>query len=276
VDELRGNGGEAVAITADLTDSSKIPMVVTEAISRLGSLDVLINNAGIIEVGPLDHMTRADFEQSMQLHFWAPLDLMRAVIPHMRERGGGRIVNIASIGGQLGVPHLVPYCASKFALVGLSDAMRAELARDGIQITTVSPGLMRTGSHVHAKFKGDHGAEFGWFSVAAALPLISISGERAGAQILAACRAGRPALTFPLVSRLAIAGNAALPNLTAKVNAFINEFLPKRTDSSGDQLRSGWESQKTSNVPAWETRRVDSAIERNNENGSSSRATGGL
>ena len=133
-------------------------------IAHFGAIDVLINNAGIIEVGPLEHMRREDFERAMQLHLWAPFTLMWEVIPHMRRRGGGRIVNISSIGGKIAVPHLAPYCASKFALVGLSDAMRAELAREGIYITTVAPGMMRTGSHVNAKFKGNHAAEFAWFS----------------------------------------------------------------------------------------------------------------
>ena len=78
----------------------------------------------------------------------------------MRRQGFGRIVNIASVGGQVAVPHLAPYCASKFALVGLSDSIRAEVARAGIYVTTVTPGLMRTGSHQRARFSGDAGAEY--------------------------------------------------------------------------------------------------------------------
>ena len=89
----------------------------------------------------------------------------------MKRRGGGRIINIASIGGKIAVPHLLPYVASKFALVGLSEGLRAELARDRIYVTTVSPGLMRTGSHLNALFKGQHKKEFALFSVANASPL---------------------------------------------------------------------------------------------------------
>ena len=82
-------------------------------------MDVLINNAGRIQVGPLEVQTIEDFEEAIAIHFWAPLYTTLAVLPEMRERGEGRIVNIASIGGKVAVPHLLPICASKFALVGL-------------------------------------------------------------------------------------------------------------------------------------------------------------
>ena len=99
---------------------------------------MLINNAGVIQVGPLEHMEHEDFENAMATHFWGPLHLMLELIPSMRRRGFGRIVNISSIGGRIAVPHLAPYSASKFALTGLSDAVRAELAPHGIRVTTVA------------------------------------------------------------------------------------------------------------------------------------------
>ncbi len=242
VAELRAAGGEAVSIVADLTERDQIERAVAETTEKLGGLDVLINNAGMIEVGPLAHMQRADFEKSMALHYWAPFDLMNAVLPRMRERGGGRIANVASIGGLMAVPHLVPYCASKFALVGLSTGMRSELAAENIFVTTVTPGLMRTGSHVHAKFKGDHKAEFGWFSFAAQAPLISIPAERAAKKIVDGLCRGRALVIFPFVTRLAVIGNAIMPNLTAWINKMVNRFLPGRAGSDGDEIRSGQEA----------------------------------
>ena len=116
----------------------------------------------------------ADFEDALNTHLWGPLYAMLAATPYMRRQGGGRVVNIASIGGKVAVPHLVPYTTSKFALVGLSDGMRAELARDNIIVTTVCPGLMRTGSHLNALFKGQHAEEFTWFSIIDSLPISSI------------------------------------------------------------------------------------------------------
>ena len=136
---------DASILVADVATEEQAQRMISEVIQRYGRLDVLVNNAGVITVGPVDHMTVADFEEAMATHFWGPLHTMLAAIPHMRQNGGGRIVNISSIGGKIGVPHLAPYCASKFALTGVSTSLRAELARYGIRVTTVSPGLMRTG-----------------------------------------------------------------------------------------------------------------------------------
>src|SRR5947208_13721765 len=144
----------------------------------------------------------------MRLHFWAAYELISRIIHEMRIWGGGRIVNISSIGGKVAVPHLAPYSASKFALTGLSDAIRAELARDNIHVTTVSPGMMRTGSHVNAKFKGKHDMEFAWFAASAGAPLIPMNADRAARKILDACRTGQPSLTPPFAARWSILAHA--------------------------------------------------------------------
>ena len=270
-DELTKAGGEAITIVCDLLDRTQTESAVEKVINRFGSIDVLINNAGVIEVGPLPHMQRADFERAMSIHFWAPFNLIRKVVPHMRRAGGGRIVNISSIGGKLSVPHLAPYCASKFALVGLSDAMRAELALENIHVTTVTPGLMRTGSHVNAKFKGEHSAEYAWFSVAASLPIGSISDERAAAKIVGACRAGQSALIMPFPARIGIASNALFPNLTGYMLKLVNRFLPRATNATGNQLRSGWESRRSPNESGLLGRFTDRMAQRNNESATDAR-----
>jgi NAD(P)-dependent dehydrogenase (short-subunit alcohol dehydrogenase family) len=264
--ELEKMGGDVMTIACDLLDRAQAEAAVEEAIEKLGGLDVLINNAGIIEVGPLAHMQREDFEKSMQLHFWAPFNLMWKLVPHMRQRGGGRIVNISSIGGKMAVPHLAPYCASKFALVGLSDAMRNELALDGIHVTTITPGLMRTGSHVNAKFKGDHAREYAWFSVSASLPIASIEGKRAAAQIVEACELGRSALIMPLPARVGIAANAVFPNLTGEMMKLVNRCLPRPTGTaSGDELHSGWQSKEEGELGGWLRAFTAWMAQRNNE-----------
>jgi NAD(P)-dependent dehydrogenase (short-subunit alcohol dehydrogenase family) len=140
----------------DVREQADVDRAIASAADRFGAVDVLVNNAGIIQVGPMAHMTLADYEDAMRTHFWGPLFAVRAALPHMRRQGGGRIVNISSIGGRLAVPHMLPYSASKFALAGLSDGLRAELAHQKIAVTTVIPGLMRTGSPVNALFKGRH------------------------------------------------------------------------------------------------------------------------
>ena len=241
-EELERRGAKVLTISCDLLDRAKIGAAVQEVVAHFGGLDVVINNAGIIEVGPLEHMQREDFERAMNLHFWAPFDLIMQALPHFRRRGGGRIVNIASIGGRMAVPHLAPYCASKFALVGLSDALRAELARDRIHVTTVTPGLMRTGSQGNAKFKGDHLAEYTWFSLSTALPFASIQAERAAAQIITACRRGLPSLTIPLAARATILGNALFPNIAGSMLKVISAvLLPPPAGPDGDEARSGLE-----------------------------------
>src|SRR5438105_11734706 len=118
--DLAGRGVDATTVVCDIGNREAAQTLVREVIARTGRIDVLINNAGVIQVGPLEHMQRGDFEEAMAVHFWGPLHTMLAAIPEMKRQGGGRIVNISSIGGKIGVPHLAPYCASKFALTGLS------------------------------------------------------------------------------------------------------------------------------------------------------------
>jgi NAD(P)-dependent dehydrogenase (short-subunit alcohol dehydrogenase family) len=237
--DLTRRGGRALTVQCDLLDAGQIQSAIRQIIDRFGKIDILINNAGIIEVGPLEHMAREDFERAMKLHFWAPLELISQIVPEMRTWGGGRVVNVSSIGGKIAVPHLAPYSASKFALTGFSDALRAELAPDNIYVTTVAPGMLRTGSHVNARFKGKQNLEFGWFAASAGAPLISMNADRAGRKILAACRRGQPSLTLTFAARLAILGNALFPNLTGYSMKVVNHFLPGAIGEEGNQSRPG-------------------------------------
>src|SRR5438309_7569285 len=262
--DLAPHGGVVLTIECDLLDVEQIRSAVRRIIDRFDKIDILINNAGIIEVGPLEHITPDDFERAMRLHFWAPLELISQVVPEMRTWGGGRIVNISSIGGKVAVPHMASYSASKFALTGLSDAVRAELARDNIHVTTVAPGMMRTGSHVNAKFKGKHDKEFAWFAASAGAPLLSMNANRAARKILAACRRGQPSLTLTFAARGAILGNALFPNLTGYIMKLASRCLPGTGKKEGDQSRSGAQLRRL--TPKWLTHLADTATARNNEN----------
>jgi NAD(P)-dependent dehydrogenase (short-subunit alcohol dehydrogenase family) len=262
--DLAPRGGAILTIRCDLLDPAQIEAAVRQIIDRFGKIDILINNAGIIEVGPLEHMTREDFERAVRVHFWAPYELISQIVPEMRTWGGGRIVNISSISGKVAVPHLAPYTVSKFALTGFSDAIRAELARDNIHVTTVAPGMMRTGSHVNAKFKGKHDNEFAWFAASAGAPLISMNADRAARKILTACRRGQPSLTLTFAARGAILGNSLFPNLTGYMMKIASRFLPETGDEEGDQARAG--SQLHRLTPKWVTHLADTATARNNEN----------
>ena len=261
--DLATRHNTVMTIQCDLLESEQIQAAVRRVIDRFGKIDILINNAGIIEVGPLEHLKREDFERAIRLHFWAPFELISQIVPEMRIWGGGRIVNVSSIGGKVAVPHMASYSASKFALTGFSDAIRAELARDNIHVTTVAPGLMRTGSHVNAKFKGRHDDEFAWFAASAGAPLISMNADRAARKILAACRRGQPSLTLTFAARKIVLGNALFPNLTGYLMKFVNRLLPGTGGEQGNESRAG--SEVPRRTPGWMTKLADRATQKNNE-----------
>ena len=145
--DLNELGAEVMTVTCDVRNKDD----VARMIATVGDVDVLVNNAGVIQVGPIEVMTHEDFELAMKAHFWGPLNTIMAVLPSMRARGSGRIVNISSIGGKVSVPHLVPYNASKFALVGLSKGLRAELKKDGIVVTTIDSSTRGSASVMHCR-----------------------------------------------------------------------------------------------------------------------------
>lgn len=225
----------------DVTDPAAAEAVVRDILGDEGRIDIVINNAGVVQVGPFEHMRQEDFERAMATHFWAALWLSRAVLPAMRAQGGGRIVNVASVGGRVAVPHLAPYCASKFALVGLSNALRAELASDRIFVTTVCPGLMHTGSYVQAELKGRHEREYRWFSHASKSSVLAREARASARQIVDACRHGDPSLTIGWSARLAILADTVMPGLSAGATQLADRGMPNHGGIEGDQPRRGWE-----------------------------------
>ncbi len=263
-EDLRRRGAHALTLPCDVRDRAQVEGAVERVLRHYGRIDVLVNNAGVIQVGPLENMRVEDFENAMAVHFWGPLYTMLAAVPAMKRQGGGRIVNIASIGGKVAVPHLAPYSASKFALVGLSDGVRAELAKDGIAVTTVCPWLTRTGSHLNAQFKGQHERELGWFAAGASLPLLSMDASLAARRILEACRHGDAHLVLAPQGRAAALANELFPESTARLMKTVSRLLPAPDPVGGDEIRTGWESTSRL-VPSLMTRLSDRAAERNNE-----------
>src|SRR5262245_35936062 len=262
--ELASMGASVMAMVCDVTNEQEVHSAIAAIAEKSETIDVLINNAGIIQVGPAEHIRLDDFAEAMAVHFWGPLYLMREVIPYMKRQGGGRVVNIASIGGKIAVPHLVSYAASKFALVGLSEGMRSELAKDGIYVTTVCPGLMRTGSHVNALFKGQHQKEFALFSVANSSPLLSTSSSHAARQIIEACCYGTSQLVITPQARLLRLFSGIFPSVTAEILGMVNRVLPGPASADGDRAKRGWESE-SSIAPSRLTRSADLAADKNNE-----------
>jgi NAD(P)-dependent dehydrogenase (short-subunit alcohol dehydrogenase family) len=262
--ELEKLGARILTIPCDVRRQDDMQSAVQETIRHFGRLDVLVNNAGVIQVGPFEEMTLKDYEEAMATHAWGPLYAIEEAVPQMRKQGSGRIVNISSIAGKIGVPHLLPYVMSKFALAGLSEGLRTEVADDGIRVTTVYPGLMRTGSHVNASFKGKNQKEFAWFSIAAGFPVVSINAQRAARQIVEACREGREQLVITPTARVATMAGAVSPGLLDVVMRLMEALLPAPAEIPDKRARSGWESRSWMS-PSPLTRMADSAIERNNE-----------
>lgn len=262
--ELKGHGARVMTVQADVTRRDDVHRAVAMVVDRFGGIDVLVNNAGIIQVGPTEHMKPQDYHEAMAVHFWGPLHMIEEVLPHMKLQRGGRIVNITSIGGKVAVPHLGPYVASKYALVGLSEGLRIELLKDGIYVTTVVPGLMRTGSHVNAFFKGQHRKEFALFSIANASPLSSTSSRRAARRIIDACRYGQAELIITPQARLLQLANSIFPNFTAEIMGALARLLPSTAPGEGDALKRGWQSQSVV-APSLLTRAADRMVRPNNE-----------
>ncbi len=250
-----------VGVVNDLTNGEGIEEMLGTVRLKLGPIDVLVNNAGIIQVGPLDTMKVEDFETEMKLHFAAPLRTMLGVRDGMRRRGGGRIANIVSLGGAVPVPLLLPYSASKFALMGLSQGMHTELARDGISVSTIVPGLMRTGSPMNAQFKGNHELEHSGFALLDSLPLLSMPSEKAAREVVAALEYGTPYKVLGLPAKVAILINGIFPNLVAHGLKLVNSMVPNSHNST---IKFGRDAQTwvTKSVLTWSTQQ---AALRNNE-----------
>jgi len=256
--------GVVVALRCDMRVKDDVDRLVKEVSARLGPIDALVNNAGVITVGPVEAMDVRDFADAMDTNFWGPLHAIRAVLPEMRRRRTGRIVNIASIGGMVAMPHLLPYSASKFALVGLSEGLRAELARDGILVTTICPGLMRTGSPRHAFFKGRPRAEHAWFSISASLPGLSMDVERAAREVVEALSTGEAGRVLSLPAKLGALAHGLFPGFTAEILGLVNRCLPSAQGNEGDVRLKG-EDSVSALSPSWLTRLGERAAKRSNQ-----------
>ncbi|WP_026735593.1 SDR family NAD(P)-dependent oxidoreductase [Fischerella sp. PCC 9605] len=261
--DLQQRGGEVLTVPCDVTDEFEVKQMIQIVRDRFGQIDMLINNAGTIQVGPMAEMTLDDYEEAIKIHFWAPLYTTVSVLPEMRQRRQGRIVNISSIGGKISVPHLLPYSASKFALVGLSEGMRSELARDGIVVTTVCPGLMRTGSPYNAYFKGNYRQEYAWFSISDSLPILSISAESAARQIIAAAKRGDAEVVLSVPAQIGDKFHALFPGLTSEILSWVNRFLPESDGIGSDRIQG--KDIQSSMSPSVFTSLTDKAAQQNNQ-----------
>ena len=217
-------GDDVIAIPCDVADRAQVEAFLDE----VGPVDVLVNNAGVIAVGPWQTQTIDDYREMIDIQFWGVVHTTLAVLPSMVERGEGRIANITSIGGKLSVPWLLPYSSAKFAAVGFSEGLRAELAGTGVKVTTVVPGLMRTGSFLAAYFKGDRAAlEYSLFAPLSGTPATTVSAERAARRIVTAIRRGDSEITLGLHAKLAARANGVVPGAVQSALSLVARALPE-------------------------------------------------
>lgn len=233
-DELRAAGAEVTTVACDVTDEATPQLLIDTAVQRYGRLDILVSNAGVIQVGPVQAAQIGHYEMAMNTMALAPARLALTALPVMRRQGHGRIVTIGSIGGKISVPHLLPYSTAKFAAVGFSEGLRAELGRGPVTVTTVVPGLMRTGSHLQARFTGQPSKEFTWFSLGASLPLVSMDAERAARQIIAAVRQRRAEIILTPAGQLVSRAAGIVPGLTSEILHLVQQLaLPAPSGEPG-------------------------------------------
>ncbi len=219
---------EIMALPCDVRDQQQVEHVVNQITQHFGQIDILVNNAGVIQVGPMHDMPLEVYQEAMDVMYWGMVYTTLAVLPQMRRRKAGRIVNVTSVGGKVSVPHLLPYSAAKFAGTGFSEGLHAEVAGDGITVTTICPGVLRDGAQVNSYFVGRTEKEYTWFSLAASLPIMSLDADEAARQIVQACRRGEserllgaPAKTLSLLHGL-------FPQAVIQTLGLFNRyFLPK-------------------------------------------------
>jgi len=255
--------GEVTTQSCDVRDQAQVESAFAHIREQLGPVEILVNNAGTLTVGPMDAMTSGDFQEALDVFFWGPFHTTLAALPDMRRNRSGRIVNISSIGGKISVPHLLPYSVGKFALAGFSEGIRPELMRDNIYVTTAYPGLMRTGSPRNAEFKSKHRAEYTWFLLSDSIPGFSISADRAARQIIRACEYGQAekVITFP--AKFAVKLHQMFPEISSLFLAAASRGLPQ-FGGIGRLKAKGMESESAL-TQSWLTALDQRAAEKNNQ-----------
>lgn len=237
---------DIMPIPCDVSDREQVRQVVDQVTHHYGQIDILVNNAGVIQVGPMHDMKLENYEEAMNVMYWGIVYPTLAVLPQMRRRKSGRIVNITSVGGKVSVPHLLPYSSAKFAAVGFSEGLHAELAAEGITVTTICPGVLRDGAQLNSYFAGRAKSEYTWFSLAASLPIMSLDSDEAARQIVQACRRGESERLLGMPAKVLSFLHGVFPQLTMQSLALVNRYFLPKPNASGHpkETRRGMEIQE--------------------------------
>jgi NAD(P)-dependent dehydrogenase (short-subunit alcohol dehydrogenase family) len=227
LDDLVATAPDRVlALALDVTDPAQIDAAVAAARSRFGRIDVLVNNAGHGSVGAVEELDDGELRTLMDTMFFGPVAMTRAVLPGMRSQAGGAIVQMSSMGGQLSPPGFGAYCAAKFALEAISEALAAEVAPFGIRVLVVEPGAFRTafgaGAMQRSRDSGVYGASVGPTRAAVDAMDGAQPGDpaKAAAAILAALDSDAPPLRLALGDDAVDAIGGALDHRRAELDAW--------------------------------------------------------
>ncbi|KRB47764.1 SDR family oxidoreductase [Terrabacter sp. Root181] len=241
--------GPVRAERCDVRDRHEVGDLVGRVEHSIGPIEVLVTVAGIIQTAPAESLVLHEFEDAIETMAWGPIHAAMTVLPHMRRRGHGRIGTVTSVGGMVSPPHLLPYATAKFAAVGFSDGLASALSGSGVTATTIVPGLMRTGGHLHASFGGDPAAEYAWFAPAASLPLLSIDADRAARRIVDAVLAGRPMVVLTPLAWVGIRVRGLAPATTTRVMGLMGRLLPSAPLRAGAHTVDGAEARRRLGSP---------------------------
>jgi NAD(P)-dependent dehydrogenase (short-subunit alcohol dehydrogenase family) len=237
------SGGPPVRTeVCDVRDRDAMRTLYERTADETGSVDIVIANAGTIQVAPVEEIGPQEFRDAMETMFMGTVHASLEALPHLRRSPAkGRLALIGSVGGLLSVPHMLPYSCAKSAVGALAEGLQAELGTSGVSVTAVHPGLMRTGSHLHAEFGGDKGREFAWFSALAGTPVLSMDARRAAERIVVAVENRRTRIVLTPAARAAGLAHGVAPTLTTKVSALSARLMPGApgTEPDAETLAEG-------------------------------------
>lgn len=203
---ISASGGRVLVVKTDVTDRESVEGMVERAVDEFGAPDILVNNAGLGLSGQVAELRVEDLRYVMEVNLIGPLNCIQAALPHMKP--GGRIINVSSVVGKRALPKVGGYCASKFALNGLSDALRVEVAKRGITVTSVQPGTTSTAFRNNARRTRDE--KRGWRPP-------GVTPERVAEKIVRAAEKGGRDVYVRFTDRLFVAGTTLAPGLADRV-----------------------------------------------------------
>jgi short-subunit dehydrogenase len=204
--EISASGGQALAVKTDISDVGSVHAMLRETVEAFGSIDILVNNAGLGLSGRVAELRAEDLRYVFEVNTIGPLNSIQAALPHMR--GGGRIINVSSVVGRRSIPKVGGYCATKFALNALSDALRVEVADRGITVTSVYPGTTRTDFRENSRRTKDE--KRGWRPK-------GVTPEKVAKKIAGAAEKGPRDVYVTLPDRIFVAATMLFPGLTDRL-----------------------------------------------------------